>query len=64
MKYLWASWGRKSNGQVPSVKGSRTKRIAGYGCAVTFSSPGLEWSCPHATYDVSLKVFESSYCHG
>ena len=64
MKYVWASWaGRKPTGEL-LILGSNTKKIAGYGCAVTFSSMRMEWSAAHVTYDLRHKEFEPSFCHG
>jgi hypothetical protein len=46
------------------ILGSKTRKITGYGCAVTFSSCRMEWSQAHATYNLQLKEFETSFCHG
>lgn len=66
MKYVWASWistpcqiaaGEKIN----EVK---TRRVRGYGCAVTFSSTKVVWSSSHATYSIAGREFNTSLSHG
>jgi len=66
MKYVWASWGSNIDEQLPAaenINGYRTKRIRGYGCAVTFSSTYFKWSSPEATYSLENKGFASSFDH-
>ena len=64
MKYVWTAWQRKKAPGDSLVLGTRTRKLPGYGCAVTFSSVTMEWSAAHGTYDVQLKTFVSSFSHG
>lgn len=63
MKYVWASWQRKKPTGELLILGTKTRKLPGYGCAVTFSSARMEWSVAQLTYNLQLKTFESSFCH-
>jgi hypothetical protein len=63
MKYVWASWAGKNAAEyfpaAENVNSFKTRRIRGYGCAVTFTSTRFAWSSPVATYVPELKSFSS-----
>lgn len=67
MKYVWASWGNKTEHHLPvgeNSNGVKTKHIRGYGCAVTFSLTRVIWSAVDATCSLEPKTFKTSISRG
>lgn len=65
MKYVWASWSNVSRQFSAAEKTNvKTRRITGYGRAVTFSSTSVVWSSVHATYALNCRGFETTISRG